>query len=100
MVERVTGDLDDDLVHKLWIELAASLARGMSDAQILPSTLAAQHAVDAPFTDPDDWARALIPGICTACGGEAYAGQIRWWHYGCRVCPDRKQRTPGFAADP
>lgn len=57
------------------------------------------HAVDAPFDDLGEWLDTLAHGICTACGGEASSGRLRWWHHNHRLCPDRSRRTPSFAAD-
>lgn len=58
------------------------------------------HAVDAPFDDFDTWCDDLIPGLCTACGRNAWAGRSGWWHAdGIRLCPDRTMRTPGFSPD-
>lgn len=57
------------------------------------------HALDAPFTNPADWWDALIPGICTACGQDAWHGLLRWWHVDIRQCPDGKFRPPGFSPD-
>lgn len=65
-----------------------------------PLTLERAHAVDAPFDDFDTWFDGLQFGICTSCGGEAYAGRTGWWHETALLCPDRGKRTPGFSADP
>lgn len=65
-----------------------------------PLTFETAHALDAPFADFDDWANALIPGLCTACTADAWAGTNGWWHAdGRRLCPDREMRTPGFSPD-
>lgn len=59
------------------------------------------HALDAPFTDLDDWLDDLETGVCTACSGEALRGELRWWHDdGARRCPARHKRRPTFSADP
>lgn len=64
------------------------------------SLLERRHAIEAPFTDFDDWAKTLTPGICTACGHDAYAGPTGWWHLHHRICPDRHEFQPEFAKDP
>lgn len=64
-----------------------------------PLTLERAHAIDAPFDDFDDWADTLQFGICTACGGEAYAGRTGWFHDGTVACPKRDALQPTFAAD-
>lgn len=62
-------------------------------------TLESHHALDAPFADFDDWADALIPGICSACGEDAWLGVAGWWHLLYRICPKRDELKPEFAAD-
>lgn len=64
-----------------------------------PLTLERAHAIDAPFEDFDFWFDALEFGICTACGGDAYAGRNGWWHEGAVACLKRDVLTPSFAAD-
>lgn len=64
-----------------------------------PLTLERHHALDAPFADFDDWADALIPGICSACGEDAWRGESGWWHLLHRTCPKRDVLTPEFAPD-
>ncbi|NUQ98356.1 MAG: hypothetical protein HOY79_17990 [Streptomyces sp.] len=65
-----------------------------------PLTPECAHAIDAPFADFDTWFDALTFGVCTSCGGEAYAGRTGWWHETALVCPDLKKRTPRFSEDP
>lgn len=65
----------------------------------MPDDLDARHALDAPFAPIDDWADTLTPGLCTACGQDAWAGQTGWWHEDHQRCPDTGPRTPGFAPD-
>jgi hypothetical protein len=63
-------------------------------------TFERRHAIDAPFADVDDWYDALTPGLCTACGCDAWSGLSGWWHAdGRMLCPDRAMRTPGFSPD-
>ena len=58
------------------------------------------HAVDAPFEGFDAWINDVTPGLCTACGHDAWAGRTTWWHAdGIRLCPDRGMRIPGFSPD-
>ena len=65
-----------------------------------PLTFDRWRAIDAPFADFDNWVAELIPGLCTACGHDAWAGQVGWWHAdGTRACPDRGTRVPGFSPD-
>lgn len=64
-----------------------------------PLTLEARHAIDAPFDNPDEWCAELVPGICTACGQDAYAGTTGWWHLDHHLCPERHLRVPRFSAD-
>lgn len=65
-----------------------------------PLTFDTRHAVDAPFADFDQWLNDLTPGLCTACGRDAWSGLTGWWHAdNIRVCPDRGMRAPGFSPD-
>lgn len=67
-----------------------------------PATLTFDHwhAVDSPFEDIGAWYDSLTPGLCTACGRDAWAGRIGWWHAdGARVCTARGMRSPGFSPD-
>lgn len=66
-----------------------------------PLTLERAHAIDAPMTNFNDWLDAVVFGLCTACGRDAWSGATGWWHAdGPALCPDRDKRRPSFNADP